>query len=326
MYDQEILKSFQPGIPSICVGNLSVGGTGKTPLVMYLVALLKSSHKVSILSRGYGRTTKGYILLNAMHSAAAVGDEPLNYFKKFPDVQVAVSEDRVAGYHQLMQAVAKTDVILLDDAFQHRSFSARMNILVTPYHHLYSHDFLLPSGRLRESRSGAQRAQLVIVSKCPDDITVQEQDHIAKQLTLNPGQHLFFTKLQYADLYDFHTKQQLPQAALQLHPVYLFSGIGNDQPLQQFLKLRCQSLVVKTFSDHYTYQSADIAALQDYFQKHPRTIFITTEKDAMRLVAFKDLNELKALPLYILPVNVTFTSEKAQAHFNQIILEYVRQN
>jgi tetraacyldisaccharide 4'-kinase len=326
LYDQKILKSFHPSIPSICVGNLSVGGTGKTPLVIYLAELLNTKYKVSILSRGYGRNTKGYVLLNAKHQADAVGDEPLNYFKKFPNIQVAVCEKRVDGYHHLMQEKTKTEVLLLDDAFQHRAFFARMNILVTPYHDLYVNDYVLPSGRLRESRAGAHRAQIIMVSKCPQNITAIEQQNIAAQLKINASQYLFFTKLQYSNLYHFQTHLALTHSALSEQRIYLFSGIGNNTPMVQFLKPLGQQLEIKTYPDHYVYQTSDILEWYHYQQSHPNTIFITTEKDAMRLAVFKDLKELQTLALYILPVNVIFTSAKGQDQFNQLILEYVRQD
>ncbi len=295
-------------------------------MVIYLTELLQPIYKVSILSRGYGRNTKGYVLLNGKQTASEVGDEPLNYFQKFSAIQVAVSEDRVQGYQQLMKEDKKTDVLLLDDAFQHLAFSARMNILVTPFDHLYINDYLLPSGRLREPRLGAKRAQIIIVSKCPLNITESQQELITAKLQLRPNQNVFFTTLQYGDLYHFQNGIAIENLQLKERSIYLFSGIGNNTPIIDYLKPRCQHLEVKTYPDHYAYKSTDIEALHNYAKQHPGTIFITTEKDAMRLAAFKTLKERLALSLYILPVNVTFTMAKAQNQFNQIILNYVRQN
>ncbi len=326
MYDSKLKPSFSPDIPSICIGNLSVGGTGKTPLVKYLITLLKTSYRISVLSRGYGRNTKGYLLLNDTHTAADAGDEPLEYLTQFDTIQVAVSEKRVVGYQKLMAEKIPTEVLLLDDAFQHRAFSAGMNILVTTYDNLYCDDYLLPSGRLRESRSGANRAQIVLVSKSPAVVSSKDRDTIASKLKLNTPQHLFFTSLAYGAIYSFHTHENIYHTDLKHLDVYLFTGIGNDQPIVNYLKSKVKSVWVKKFADHHPYSADDIGDLYQLQNKEPSAIFITTEKDAVRLRSFHNNPYLLQLPLYILPVNVIFTTENEQQQFNDLIINYVRKN
>jgi tetraacyldisaccharide 4'-kinase len=308
------------------VGNLSVGGTGKTPLVKYIVELLNQSYKISILSRGYGRKTKGYVLLNDTCTANEVGDEPMEYYARFENVQVAVSEKRVEGYRLLQKENKKTEILLLDDAFQHRAFSAGMNILVTSYNNLYSDDFLLPSGRLRERRTGAKRAEIVVVSKCPNALTEKEKAAIALKLKLQAQQHLFFTTLVYGAIYSFHTNEKINLEDMKQMDVSLFSGIGNDQPIIDYLQNKVKSLWVKKYTDHYVYTNEDIAGFYKRYDQQSNAIFITTEKDAARLRALHNNLDLLQLPLYILPVNVIFTTEKEQSQFNTIISNYVREN
>jgi tetraacyldisaccharide 4'-kinase len=304
------------------VGNLSVGGTGKTPLVKYIAELLNQSYKISILSRGYGRKTKGYVLLNDTCTANEVGDEPMEYYARFENVQVAVSEKRVDGYRLLQKENKKTEILLLDDAFQHRAFSAGMNILVTSYNNLYTDDFLLPSGRLRERRTGAKRAEIVVVSKCPNALTEKEKAAIA--LKLQAQQHLFFTTLVYGAIYSFHTNEKINLEDMKQMDVSLFSGIGNDQPIIDYLQNKVKSLWVKKYTDHYVYTNEDIAGFYKRYGQESNAIFITTEKDAARLRALHNNLDLLQLPLYILPVNVIFTTEKEQSQFNTIISNYVR--
>jgi tetraacyldisaccharide 4'-kinase len=308
------------------VGNLSVGGTGKTPLVKFIVELLNQSYKISILSRGYGRKTKGYVLLNDTCTANEVGDEPMEYYARFENVQVAVSEKRVEGYRLLQKENKKTEILLLDDAFQHRAFSAGMNILVTSYNNLYSDDFLLPSGRLRERRTGAKRAEIVVVSKCPNALTEKEKAAIALKLKLQVKQHLFFTTLVYGAIYSFHTNEKIKLDDMKQMDVSLFSGIGNDQPIIDYLQNKVKSLWVKKYTDHYVYTNEDIAGFYKRYDQQSNAIFITTEKDAARLRALHNNLDLLQLPLYILPVNVIFTTEKEQSQFNTIISNYVREN
>jgi tetraacyldisaccharide 4'-kinase len=326
LYDSKLKSHFSPEIPSICVGNLSVGGTGKTPLVKYLVELLRPDYSIAILSRGYGRKTKGYLLLNDTHTANEVGDEPMEYYARFENVQVAVSEKRVEGYHLLQSENKKTEVLLLDDAFQHRAFSAGMNILVTAYNNLYTDDFLLPSGRLRESREGAKRAQIIVVSKCPKTLTEKERAAIALKLKLQAQQYLFFTTLVYGAIYSFHTNEKVNMEDMKQMDVSLFSGIGNDQPIIDYLQNKVKSLWVKKYTDHYVYTNDDIAGFYQRYSHQPNSIFITTEKDAARLRVLHNNLDLLQLALYILPVNVIFTTEKERDQFNTIILNYVREN
>jgi tetraacyldisaccharide 4'-kinase len=291
-----------------------------------LITLLKGVHRVSVLSRGYGRNSKGYLLLNETHTAEDAGDEPLEYLTQFDTIQVAVSEKRVVGYQKLKAEKTPTEVLLLDDAFQHRAFSAGMNILVTTYDNLYCNDYLLPAGRLRESRSGAKRAQIILISKSPAVVSSKDRAAIASKLKLSVQQHFFFTSLAYGAIYSFHTHESSYNADLKQLDVYLFTGIGNDQPIVDYLKSKVKSVWVKKFADHHPYSANDIADLYQLQNKQPSAIFITTEKDAVRLRSFHNNPYLLQLPLYILPVNVIFTTENEQQQFNDLIINYVRKN
>ena len=323
LYDWHILKSKRFEKPVICVGNLNLGGTGKTPHTEYLIRLLKNDYRVATLSRGYGRRTKGFKLAETSSTYNDLGDEPLLYFKKYPGIQVAVDEDRVDGVTHLLWEQG-VNVVLLDDAFQHRSISAGLNILLTEYQRLYMDDYLFPAGTLRDVRSAAKRADIIVISKAPKDLSEQEKQQITDKLNTSKNQKVFFSYLEHAAL------QPLNEAAKAFSPeeangAFAFCGIGNPKPFVEELKKRYHTVDFLPFGDHHDYKEKDMKAVLDWFEKldGEKKIIVTTEKDAARLTNSPYLCQFERTPLYDLPVMVRFHEEEK---FNEEILKYVREN
>ncbi|MGL2967544.1 tetraacyldisaccharide 4'-kinase [Flavobacterium sp. XGLA_31] len=308
LYDKGLLKSYAFDIPVIAVGNLSVGGTGKTPQIEYLIRLLSSNYKVATLSRGYKRKSKGFVLADANANAETLGDEPFQYYKKFPGIQVAVDADRRNGIEQLLSQKQKPDIILLDDAYQHRKVKAGFYILLTAYDDLFCNDFILPAGNLRESRKGAQRANLIIVTKCPPDISQLAQENIKKQIGLNVP--VFFSFVAY-DEHVYNGKESLKVEAMKPKAKILIAGIAKPKPFFDYL--RVENDVVMAFPDHHHFSESEIL---DIKSKAEAKIIVTTEKDFVRLEA-----EIFAAQLYYLPIKSKFVAN--QDAFDQIILNYV---
>jgi tetraacyldisaccharide 4'-kinase len=327
LYDWRILKSWQFEYPVIGVGNLNLGGTGKTPMVEYLINILRPYYRVATLSRGYGRKTKGFQRADNQSTYETIGDEPLQYFKKFPEIQVAVDEDRVDGVAHLLweQGVEKKhQVILLDDAFQHRRIKAGLNILLTEYQLPYCNDFLFPTGTLRDIKSAAKRADIIVVSKSPKDLDGEEKQQIVNKLKPTENQKVFFSTLEYAPL------QPLNEAAKQVSAenadsVLAFCGIANPKPFVEELKTRYQTVDFLHFADHHAYTENDVKATLKRFENlvGEKKIIVTTEKDAARLTNSPYLCQFETAPLYDLPVSVRFHEEEK---FNEEILNYVQQN
>ena len=323
LYDWHILKSKRFEKPVICVGNLNLGGTGKTPHTEYLIRLLKNDYRVATLSRGYGRHTKGFKLAETSSTYNDLGDEPLLYFKKYPGIQVAVDEDRVDGVTHLF-GEQETEVVLLDDAFQHRSISAGLNILLTEYQRLYMDDYLFPAGTLRDVRSAAKRADIIVISKAPKDLSEQEKQQITNKLNTSENQKVYFSYLEHAAL------QPLNEAAKafsseEADGAFAFCGIGNPKPFVEELKKRYHAVDFLPFGDHHDYKEKDMKAILDWFEKldGEKKIIVTTEKDAARLTNSPYLCQFERTPLYDLPVTVRFHEEEK---FNEEILKYVREN
>jgi tetraacyldisaccharide 4'-kinase len=310
LYDKGILRSYAFPVPVIVVGNLSVGGTGKTPQIEYLIRLLSPKYKIATLSRGYKRTSKGFVLADATSDAAILGDEPFQYYQKFPGIQVAVDADRRNGIEQLLLQHKKPEVILLDDAYQHRKLKAGFYILLTAYNDLYTDDFILPVGNLREISSGAQRADCIIVTKCLEDLPKNEQDKIRNKLKLRAGQLLYFSSVAY-DQFVFSEQQQLPVATIKSEAKVLLAGIAKPVPFFEYLKN--DNDTVLTFPDHHHFTNKDIAAIKD---KAGERMIITTEKDYVRLKG--------AIPeeqLFYLPIQSQFIENKED--FDLSILIYL---
>lgn len=289
LYDTHLWATHSFQMPILVVGNLSVGGTGKTPQVEYLVRLLKEDYKLAILSRGYKRKTKGFLLLNQRSLVNEVGDESLQYFRKFPQISVAVDENRVSGVEKLI-ASENPDVIILDDAFQHRKIKGSLYFMLTDYNKLFTKDFLLPAGNLRESRSGALRADVIIVSKCPVDFSMEEQQKIKTKLQ-KYQRHVFFTTIQYDN--ETQGTHAIPLTELKNYPVLLITGIARPKPLLEFLENNEIKYKHMEFADHHHFSSKDIEKIKQEKTKLGReTILLTTEKDYTRLKDKIDISYL----------------------------------
>jgi tetraacyldisaccharide 4'-kinase len=328
MYDTNILNSTSFEVHTICVGNLAVGGTGKTPTVDYLINLLKSEFNVATLSRGYKRKTTQFLIANVAHTANDIGDEPLLYKIKHPELTIAVDVNRVNGVEKLLKEENAPQVILLDDAFQHRAIKCELNIVVTEFSNLYINDMMLPSGNLREPKSGINRADIVIVSKTPENYTAIEQRTLCKDFKLHAHQQLFYSWIKYGELQGFNNPQDSISTLNDLfrYRIVLFTGIGNPSPLITYLKEYASDLYHIEFSDHHQYTLHDLLTIRNKFDSYEggNKIIVTTEKDAMRLRG-NDLEETaNSLPLYTLPIEIDF-KDKTQ-EFNQTIINYVRTN
>ena len=308
LYDKGILKSHTFDVPIIAVGNLSVGGTGKTPQIEYLIRLLSPQYKVATLSRGYKRKSKGFILADANANAEVLGDEPFQYFQKFPQIQVAVDADRRNGISQLLAQKDKPDVILLDDAFQHRKVKAGFYILLTAYDDLFCDDWMLPTGNLRESRSGAQRADMIIVTKCPNTISEIAQEKIRQKIGLDKP--IFFSFVDYDDQV-YSATDSLLVSEIKNKAKILLAGIAKPKPFFDFLK--AENDMVISYPDHHHFSNAEIEALKS---QAGEKIIVTTEKDFVRLEA-----AILRKQLYYLPIKSRLVSNATA--FDQIILDYV---
>lgn len=323
LYDWHILKSKRFEAPVICVGNLNLGGTGKTPHTEYLIDLLKNDFRLATLSRGYGRKTKGFILADASSTYNDVGDEPLQYHTKYPEIQVAVDENRVEGVTHLLWEQG-VEVILLDDAFQHRKIKAGLNILLTEYQNLYSDDYLFPAGTLRDVRSSSKRAGIIVVSKSPKTLDDEIKQQVVNKLRPKNGQKVFFSYLEYEELKPLNAKAKHFEANA-IESALLFCGIAHPNPLIDRLKGQYKHLEVMAFADHHAYTENDVASIMHRFESIPdeKKIILTTEKDAARLTNSPYLCQFESAPLYDLPVSVRFHEEEK---FNKEILDYVRKN
>lgn len=317
-YDWGVFKSVSFDLSIICVGNLAVGGSGKTPTTEYLVKLL-SQYKVAILSRGYGRKTKGFILADNTATAETIGDEPLQYFRKFKNITVAVCEDRVTGINQLKD---KHDVILLDDAYQHRKVKAGFNVLLFEFTGLQQFQMLLPAGNLREPFSGIKRAQTILVTKSPTEITAETRNKILQKLNLSPQQNVAFSYIGYQKLRHLYTNQETDFQPNQA--IFLLTGIANPAPLKQYLSAREVKIHTFEYPDHHRFTEKEIAQLVAAYEasEAAEKIILTTEKDAQRLLEdnLKDL--LLNLPIYYLPIAIVLNADD-KLGFDQKILEYV---
>jgi tetraacyldisaccharide 4'-kinase len=317
-YDLGILKSEKFDLPVICVGNLVLGGSGKTPVTEYLVDLLKG-YQIAILSRGYGRETKGFIYADEHATAKSIGDEPLQFYHKFPGVTVAVSEDRVFGIKKLKD---DHDLIILDDAFQHRAVQPGLSILLFEYQKLLRPQFVLPAGNMREPFWGYRRAELLLVTKAPLALTETEKSVCAGKFAANAK--LFFSAIKYGELIGLYTGERVDKASVKGKTVFLLTGIANPQPLLDELNQYTQIIIHHDYPDHHSYSQQNLNKLLDAFTAHPgkEKIIVTTEKDAQRLfdVTFKEL--LLNLPVFYLPIKVIIEEDQTQA-FNQKILKYV---
>ena len=287
-YDFGLLKSYSFSTPIISIGNLSAGGTGKTPMVEFLIYSLKNKYKIGVLSRGYKRKSRGFILASAVDDTKSIGDEPFQYYSKFKNIMVAVDEKRKRGITNLINLGA--DLIILDDAFQHRRVSPSYSIILSDYSNLFIHDSLMPLGSLRECKSGYQRANSIIITKCPENFSKNEMKNLTKKINLKSNQHIFFSKIIYSN-HLFSKTNSIKISKFSNKKVRVVTGIVNSKVLIKYLEDK--GLVVShiEFSDHYNYRYTDLIKFKD-------EIIITTEKDYVKLKNFNLKN------LYYIPIKI----------------------
>ena len=320
LFDKNILKSASFNFPVICVGNIAVGGTGKTPMTELLVDFLQHHYKTATLSRGYKRMTKGFAIANLNSTALDIGDEPMQFHQKFPGITVAVGEERLVAIPQLLHEAPGTEVIILDDAFQHRSVKAGLNIVLTEYRNLFTRDFMLPAGDLRDVRASMKRAHIIIVTKTKADLTTEEQAAIIKEIKPSSNQRVFFTSIIYGQPYHlFNNSKTVLDSSLDL---LLLCGIANPKPLQDFLNNHAHSYDMLRFPDHHIFSSDDLKDIRKQFESIPakHKIIITTEKDAVRLQKFE--KELTDYPIFVLPIRHWFLFEEKEI-FMQVVYNFV---
>lgn len=322
-YRYGLLKGVEFNMPVISVGNLTIGGAGKTPHIEYLIRLLKDYINVSTLSRGYGRSTKGFLQVHENNTAEEVGDEPLQFKRKFPDISVGVSENRTFAIPKLLMDQPDLQLILLDDAFQHRSVKPGLNILLTEYSQPFSKDFLLPAGRLREWRSAYQRADMVIVSKCPYVWSPSIRQEMLDSIQPLPYQSVYFSYYEYDDPYYIFNKNY--GGPIQEHwTVLLVSAIARTEYLVDYLEDQVEHVKLLEYEDHHYFSKYDVSHIKKIFDliESPNKIILTTEKDAMRLELHEQFLTEHQLPIFVLPARVAFHEEDGE-QFNADVQKYL---
>ena len=328
LFDIGLKKSRAFSLPIISVGNITVGGSGKTPHVEYLIRLLQDKMKVAVLSRGYKRKTRGFVLANENTTMPEIGDEPFQMHQKFPDIYVAVDAKRVRGIETLQseEETKDVDVVLLDDAFQHRYVKPGINILLVDYHRLIIYDKMLPAGRLREPLSGKSRADIVIITKCPKDLKPMEFRVLTKAMDLYPFQKLYFTCIDYDTPKGVFNDKQIALDELKDYNVLLLTGIASPKQMEHDLKPMVKELHSLSFGDHHRFKGKDIDRINETFESLPEPrIIITTEKDAVRLREADGFYESVKEGMYELPIKVSFMLDQEEI-FNEKIISYVRKN
>ncbi len=326
LYDIGIFKRQSFPLPVISIGNLSMGGTGKTPHTEYLIRLFREKYAVATLSRGYKRKTSGFLLADAQSKVVDIGDEPKQFFTKFSNIKVAVDEKRVRGIRRLLAMEQPPDVILLDDAFQHLSVKPGLNILLSDYHHLYTKDYLFPTGNLRDNKQSAKRADIIIVTKTPSVFSPFIADELYDKIKPKVHQQLFFSHLKYGKLKPVLKNGSFP-VPKSLSSVLLVAGIANTYPIKEYIKPQCNVYIELNFPDHHHYTEKDYQLIEQKFNDiiGKNKIIVTTEKDAVRFRDSEYLRNFEQIPLFYLPVEVAFHSTKGIS-FDEMMLDYVRKN
>jgi tetraacyldisaccharide 4'-kinase len=330
LFDLNILPSEKFPVPVICIGNISVGGTGKTPFTEYLICLLKEQYRVATLSRGYKRKTKGFVLAEEQCTADDVGDESCQIKRKFPGIIVAADANRCRAIRRLLALPEekRPDVILLDDAMQHRYVQPSLTIMLTDYNSLYYDDCLLPAGNLRESAYATSRADIVVVTKCRKDLKPIDLRLMEKNMSLMANQHLYFSTISYHKMEPLFPSKKLKSYSLpeinKNEDIILITGVANPQPLIETVKSHCNNVHVCKFPDHHAFEQSDIQYIDDEFRKvaSPSCKIICTEKDAMRLKHLTFLPEKWKSCLYYLPISVKFLPGRGD-DFDAIILKHI---
>ncbi len=323
LYDINFFSSTSFSLPVISVGNLSVGGTGKTPHVEYIINLLKDKFYSATLSRGYKRHTRGFILANEQSTAKDIGDEPFQYKQKFHAIEVAVAEDRMTAIPELVQRIPFLQTIVLDDAFQHRTVKPGLNILITDYNKRFTKDYILPFGTLRESRDSYQRADIIIVSKCPTEIQENEKKIIIDEIKPTAKQKIFFSSIYYSTLLSYETNYSTEEN-FKNTSVLLVTGIANPTSLFTYITKQFAEVFSLQYNDHYYFKNNDIDEIKSAFDniKNKHKIIITTEKDYARLLLLKDKIDEYQLPIFIQTIETNFLFHE-QEKFDTCILDFV---
>ena len=323
LYKSGLYTRSKFDFPIICVGNLTAGGTGKTPHIEWLIKNLSGNYHVAVLSRGYKRKTIGYVLSSPISTPEQIGDEPYQIKQKFLQVPVAVSENRVLGIPALLGDEPNTEVVLMDDGFQHLSIQAGFNIVLCDYNRPYYKDSLMPSGLLRENKTGANRANVIIVSKCPSNLGLAEKNKIKQQLKLQANQTVYFSTIQYKNIIaitDTAKQQGLPNVQ---QPTVALAGIAKASLFINQVKSIQQQVIPLVFNDHQTYTDDRIQQLAATASIHPNSIIITTEKDAVKLKSSRILPHINHLPIWYIPIGIEILFEE-EHHLLQQINQYIK--
>lgn len=326
LYRIGVLRSIRFDLPVVSIGNLSVGGAGKSPHIEYMLRWLDQYIGVAVLSRGYGRKTMGYRPVTVIDNAEQVGDEPLQFKRKFPDVPISVCESRALGVPELVKRTPETQCVLLDDAFQHLAVTPALNILLTEFSRPFTRDWLLPAGRLREWRYGYRRADIIVVTKCPADLTQQQRFEMLTEIDPYPRQRIYFSRYHYGQPYELLRPDVRRQLDLETH-VLLVSAIANTDYLLQYLGAEAGSVQTLEFEDHHYFDESDLLDMHRRFDALPQRnkIILTTEKDAVRLELHENFLRENQLPVWVLPVEVSFCDNDEsdfQADVKQVLLEF----
>jgi tetraacyldisaccharide 4'-kinase len=323
LYDAGWSSSLRFSTPIINVGNLSVGGTGKTPHIAYLIELLQNNYHLATLSRGYKRRSKGFIIADNTSSAFNIGDEPMQYHITYPNISVCVGEDRIMAIPTLLQRRADIQAILMDDAFQHRSIQAGLNILITPINKLYTNDYILPFGRLREFKSGAKRAEIIIVSKCDKNINDKEKEKVINELKPLTHQKVYFSYLQYLPTYNLFTQQTI---SILNKYVIAVAGIANPTSMLNYIKSIVSNVHLLNYPDHHYFSERDLLEIKETYNniQQENKIIVTTEKDATRLLLHQNYFEQNNITIAVLPIKVKFVGKDEHA-FNEYIENWMEQ-
>jgi tetraacyldisaccharide 4'-kinase len=327
LYNNNVLPSEEFHLPIICVGNLTVGGTGKTPHTEYLIDLLREKYKVATLSRGYKRKSRDFRIASEATPVSEIGDEPLQIYRKFPDALVTVDRNRVSGVKKILEEKPETDVIILDDGFQHRRLTPGFSILLTDFDRLIARDHMLPYGNLREDKANMSRADIILITKSPENITPIERRLIVKEIAKAAYQNLYFTSLTYKEplpVFDNSTVFNSPESGSA--SIVLVTGIANPVPLKEYLQKSFKEIIHLQFPDHYNFKESDISRIiKTYEEVEEKEKFIfTTEKDAIRINEFTNIEPYKSA-FYYIPIGIKFLNNDKD-EFDNLIVEYVRKN
>lgn len=332
LYDSDILKSAEFSIPVICVGNLAVGGTGKTPHTEYLADLLRKEFRVAVLSRGYMRRSKGFLIASGSPKVEDTGDEPLQMYHKYPDITIAVDRNRKNGITRIMKEKPETNVIILDDAFQHRRINPGYSILLSSYARLFINDHMLPYGNLRESKGNMRRADIILITKSPESLQAIQRRIIVKEINKYAYQNLYFTSISYGTplpVFESGKADEKVFSDEQINEtgILVLSGIADPQPLAEYIREKAGETVILTFGDHHRFRDKDLVKITNAWNsiKSKRKFLITTEKDAVRLREFANIAEPIRSASYYIPVGIHFLNDD-QAEFDNLIVDYVRKN